>query len=116
MSDVVSWLGSPIALNLGLRWLAEDSLTRENLNDWRPAPARRIRKQIPTRMRTEARSQADAYVWRAQTEKWIAKQIAANSEAGIHLRERRDRVLAALGMALEQARRTLTFEGKRGDE
>jgi len=113
MADLLSYMSNNhAALSEGLRAFFADSLISYNSNDWRVANPDRERKQVAWYRLKEARPQTDEYRWRAGTERHVNREIKKRTPSGKYLKERRNRVLAALGMTYEAALSKLTFEGK----
>jgi hypothetical protein len=114
MADLLSCMNNnPAALSYGFATMYLDEKSPRSHSDW-GCRQERVRKQIPWYRRREAKAHTGEYRWREETERWVAKQIASRTPAGLHLEERRDQVLAALGLTLEAARARLTFGPKGG--
>jgi hypothetical protein len=106
---------SPVALCAGLSTMYRDELSGAPTSDWQRS-SHRLRKQLAWYRRKEAKARSGEYLWRMETERWVKNEIKRGTTAGTYLGERRDRVVAALGLTLEQARERLTFESERGDK
>ena len=115
MADMLSYMvNNTVALSSGFSTMFRDEWSQANRNEWKGSPDR-VRKQIPWHRRQEARARSGEYRWRAETERWVAREIKRRTPAGEYLEERRNRALAALGMTYERALSQLTFVGKGAD-
>lgn len=118
MADLVSYMGAPAALSEGLKALFADSLTGHNLNDWRIGSGDREadneKKRVAWYRLQEERPYADEHKWRLATQWYVDREIRRGTPSGRYLEDRRNRVLAALGMTREEALAKLTYEPKGG--
>ncbi len=112
MGDLMSLMqNNPVALSAGLATFFRDDLAPGGEAHGGQEAHGRVRKRLPWYHRL-AKQRAGAHAWRQATERWIEREIREGTPAGRDLLERRERVLAALGLTYEQALEKLTFERK----
>ncbi len=112
MDLIACMANDTVALGEGLRTFFADSLVPYNSNDWRAARPERERKQVAWYRLREARPRTAEYQWRVETERYVNREIQRKTASGRYLEDRRNQVLAALGMTYGEALSKLTFEGK----